>query len=206
MSPRSKEQNDEIREQRIHDIVLATIDVYADKGYLGTQMDDVASKACLAKGLLYYYFKSKQSLFQHVFQTMMDHAISTPNQIFDVNASIKHSLQLFITFFITAVYEEPKQVMAYWRMNEDLPKVFPERADASMQFFEKFHAPLADLFQLGMERGEIRPGDAGLSASVFWLGLSGVLLYLLRQTQPPKTKDAVMEQISAQLLHGIVLT
>jgi TetR/AcrR family transcriptional regulator len=207
LSPRSKEQNDEIREQRIHSIVVATIGVFAKKGYLGTQMEDVAKEAGLAKGLVYYYFKNKQSLFQHVFMYMMEQAINTPTQIFQDTSSVYNALQKFISFFVNSVFKEPNWTLAYWRMNEDLEKVFPDRSEEiNIEFIKKFQAPLVNLFRLGMERGEIRQGNPELAATVFWCGLSGLLLYLLRNPYPPESKDAVIQQITEQLFQGVFVS
>ncbi len=68
MSPRKKEQNDELREKRRGQILDAALSVYIDCGYNGADMGEVAEKAGLAKGLAYYYFRNKQELFKAMFE------------------------------------------------------------------------------------------------------------------------------------------
>ncbi|MFA5032250.1 MAG: TetR/AcrR family transcriptional regulator [bacterium] len=45
-------------------IILAAIEVFARKGKHGASMEEIAAKAGVNKALLYYYFKSKDNLFQ----------------------------------------------------------------------------------------------------------------------------------------------
>lgn len=45
-------------------IILAAIEIFAQKGKHGASMEEIASKAGVNKALLYYYFKSKDNLFQ----------------------------------------------------------------------------------------------------------------------------------------------
>lgn len=42
--------------------------VFARKGYYETRMDDIALEAELAKGTLYYYFKSKDEIYTHLLE------------------------------------------------------------------------------------------------------------------------------------------
>lgn len=54
MSPRTKEQDEEIRKQRKQEILQAAILVYADKGYSAAEVGDIAAKAGMARGLMYH--------------------------------------------------------------------------------------------------------------------------------------------------------
>jgi AcrR family transcriptional regulator len=51
------------KEKRRNEIIDAAEKLFFEKGFDGVSMDDVAEKAELAKGTLYLYFKSKDSLF-----------------------------------------------------------------------------------------------------------------------------------------------
>ena len=52
------------REARRHAILDAARDVFGRKGFDATRMDDVATAAGIAKGLLYKHFESKDALFE----------------------------------------------------------------------------------------------------------------------------------------------
>ncbi len=63
MSPRTKEQNDAIREMRMGQIMQAAADVYLEKG-IHLEIRDVAVKAELGYGTVYHYYKNKHMLLE----------------------------------------------------------------------------------------------------------------------------------------------
>ena len=42
--------------------------VFAEKGYSGARMDEIAGKARVNKALIYYYFKSKEAILKELYQ------------------------------------------------------------------------------------------------------------------------------------------
>ncbi|RJE90411.1 TetR/AcrR family transcriptional regulator [Paenibacillus sp. 1011MAR3C5] len=63
MSPRTKEQNDAIRELRMSQIMQAAAEVYMEKG-IQLEVRDVAVKAELGYGTVYHYYKNKHMLLE----------------------------------------------------------------------------------------------------------------------------------------------
>ncbi|MFF2890084.1 TetR/AcrR family transcriptional regulator [Paenibacillus sp. NPDC057967] len=63
MSPRTKEQNDAIREMRMNQIMQAAAEVYLEKG-IQLEVRDVAVKAELGYGTVYHYYKNKHMLLE----------------------------------------------------------------------------------------------------------------------------------------------
>lgn len=52
-----------LRKSKTNLIFLAAIDVFSEKGFDKATMDDIAARANVAKGTIYYHFKSKEELF-----------------------------------------------------------------------------------------------------------------------------------------------
>lgn len=63
MSPRNKEQNQQIREERREEILQAALRVFACKGLAAAKISDIAHAAGLSHGLVYHYFRSKNEIF-----------------------------------------------------------------------------------------------------------------------------------------------
>ena len=61
MTPRTKEQNEEIRSRRLAQIRKASADVFLDKGPL-LEIRDVAAQAGLGYGTVYHYYSNKGDL------------------------------------------------------------------------------------------------------------------------------------------------
>src|SRR5260370_7823598 len=51
---------------RLSELVKSATEVFIERGYKGTQMEDIASSLGVAKGTLYVYVESKEALFDLV--------------------------------------------------------------------------------------------------------------------------------------------
>lgn len=54
------------KEARPAELTDAALDLFVDKGYAATRLEDVAARAGVSKGTLYLYFDSKEALFKAV--------------------------------------------------------------------------------------------------------------------------------------------
>ena len=59
------------KEERPQEITDAALAVFADKGYAGTRVEEVAKRAGISKGLLYLYFRTKEELFKAVVRSFV---------------------------------------------------------------------------------------------------------------------------------------
>ncbi|MCS7101460.1 MAG: TetR/AcrR family transcriptional regulator [Burkholderiaceae bacterium] len=54
------------KQERPRELLAAALDLFVERGYAGTRLDDVAARAGVAKGTLYLYFANKEELFKAV--------------------------------------------------------------------------------------------------------------------------------------------
>ena len=64
--PRTEEQNEIIRLERIKRIEMSALFLFASKGYDGTTLDEIARESKSSHGLLYHYFKNKEKLYNYI--------------------------------------------------------------------------------------------------------------------------------------------
>jgi len=64
--PKTKEQNEQLKKERIDSIYRAALYLFATRGFNGVTSDDITNAAKCSHGLLYHYFGSKEELFQHL--------------------------------------------------------------------------------------------------------------------------------------------
>lgn len=62
MSPRSVQVNKELREQSTRRILEAALTLFAERGYEGATISQIAERAGVARGLVSYYFSTKEKL------------------------------------------------------------------------------------------------------------------------------------------------
>lgn len=56
------------KEARPSELTAAALDLFVEKGFAATRLDDVAARAGVSKGTLYLYFDSKEALFKAVIE------------------------------------------------------------------------------------------------------------------------------------------
>ena len=70
MSPRPKNSTKEKTAENRQRILDSAEKVFADKGFDGANMREIATEANVNKFMLYYHFKNKQTLFEQVLDTV----------------------------------------------------------------------------------------------------------------------------------------
>ena len=71
MSPRSKQQFEEIREASQRKIFDASLELFGTKGFEATSIAQIAKSAGISKGLIYNYFESKEALLESMIHDLV---------------------------------------------------------------------------------------------------------------------------------------
>lgn len=97
--------NDKLTEERIFE---AATDVFVDKGMDGARMQDIASHAGINKALLHYYYRTKEQLFNAVFEMIAKKILKKFAPVFDENLSLEAKIRFFFKEHIAFLQENPK--------------------------------------------------------------------------------------------------
>lgn len=68
------------KEARPSELVAAALELFVDRGFAATRLDDVAARAGVSKGTLYLYFDSKEALFKAVVEEAMVPTLAAAEQ------------------------------------------------------------------------------------------------------------------------------
>lgn len=98
-------ENDKLTEEKIFE---AATDVFVDKGMDGARMQDIASHAGINKALLHYYYRTKDQLFNAVFEMLAARVLKKFAPVFDENLSLEAKIRFFFKEHITFLQENPK--------------------------------------------------------------------------------------------------
>ena len=98
-------ENDRQTEEKIFE---AATDVFVDKGMDGARMQDIAIHAGINKALLHYYFRTKDQLFNAVFEMIARKILKIFAPVFDENLSLEAKIRFFFKEHITFLQENPK--------------------------------------------------------------------------------------------------
>jgi AcrR family transcriptional regulator len=217
MSPRKKEQNEQLREARRLQILDAALTVYVRLGYNGTDMDIVAAQAGLAKGLIYYYYKTKQELFREMFQWALDKTAKLSEEFFKAHESQPPVERLvhYIWDVFRVVGKDPRVIQFAMRMPFDAYAVFgPEQWREGAEKSNLHKKSLEMIIQQGVDSGDIKPVRAGHAANCFWaVFVSNLFIFTKligstnQRTEPADTQKQadLVKEISTFCFQGLGL-
>lgn len=98
-------ENDKQTEEKIFE---AATDVFVEKGMDGARMQDIASLAGINKALLHYYFRTKDQLFNKVFEMIAGKMIAKFSPVFDEKLSLEEKIRFFFKAHIKFLQDNPR--------------------------------------------------------------------------------------------------
>jgi TetR/AcrR family transcriptional regulator, fatty acid metabolism regulator protein len=193
---------DESEPEKRRAILHAAVRVFADKGYHGCRIADVARAANVAYGLVYHYFRNKDELLESVFDeqwTIFINALAAidagPGTAADKIAGV---FGFVFDVFKTAPSAVRVLILEVTRTPQGL------RAGSTRETFEKAIALVADVVRQGQARGELRANADPIVAAAGLLGglelaVSGMVVGLV-----PATTEEEIDRVKAQVI-GLAL-
>ena len=172
-------------------IIEAAAKVFANRGYSGTLMADIAAEAGIGKGTIYEYFPSKEGLFFAVFEWFVQ--ITKAEAKIGISAlggSVSERLMALNDALLRSwldMLDMYSLVMEFW--SATTVSASRERFKAAFQeAYRTFRQALASLIQEGMDSGEFASASRPLEVAS---GLIGMWDALLLQAWLDNTFDAL---------------
>ena len=168
----NKEKRQRQKIERRDAILSAARKVFAEAGYDGTTIADIAKEAGVAAGTVYLYYASKTDLFAAL-NLQLFALINQALQLADAPPDLAAGTRVRIQGVFQAARKHSDLVRLVF-LNPD-PR--SEVAHRMKRADEERMGPLAELLRGGMEAGIVRRGDAHLLARI----VNGVVIMGLYQ-------------------------
>jgi AcrR family transcriptional regulator len=193
---------EKISNEKRLEILTAAINLFAQKGFERSTVEEIAARANVGKGTVYLYFENKEQIFMAILKQGL---VELQNLFTDLPSN-----QNFYQKFHELIYKN----LAYVETHHQFYRLFlKERLTVKLLndvhqdglIMEKHHAifrKLADLMQQGMDQGYIRPGNP----FDYGIAIGGILnhfaaFWIMREPDEPLTSKA--EMIWDLILNGI---
>ncbi|NVO01462.1 MAG: TetR/AcrR family transcriptional regulator [Bacteroidetes bacterium] len=88
-------------------ILEAAKKVFHKKGFDGARMQEIADEAGINKSLLHYYFRSKEKLFEAIFQDAFKQFLPKIGEALISNKSLFEIITLFVNAYIEMLIKNP---------------------------------------------------------------------------------------------------
>ena len=155
------------KEARPEEITAAALELFVERGFANTRLDDVAARAGISKGTLYLYFENKEELFKAVVrEALVARLVEFRSQIDKYEGSTFDLLALMMKTWwerigSTRVSGIPKLILSEARN-------FPEIAQFYVdEVVRPGRETVEAVIRRGVERGEFRKVDVESVAHLF---------------------------------------
>ncbi len=200
LTKRSKRREKE-RERRVKAIIRAALEVFSEKGYERATTDEIADYAGLSKGLLYFYFGSKEEIFISLLVDTMNSLIKRLKvRIRDEDPPEKQLIT-----FIETEYDFYSSNLKFYRLLNStysgyvLGKISPK----NRQKFISKHYEEVEILEKIFERGKREGIFKNISTDDLVFSLAGLMHGLLIMKPGTGDLDRLKNLTVEIFLHGI---
>ncbi|OGA96094.1 MAG: TetR family transcriptional regulator [Burkholderiales bacterium RIFCSPHIGHO2_12_FULL_61_11] len=196
------------KEARPGELLDAALDLFVEKGFAATRVEEVAARAGVSKGTLFLYFQSKEELFKAVVCENISGHLKEWNDEFE---AFEGSTTEMLGYCMNSWWERVGATRASGlnKLMVSEAKNFPDIAAFYQQeVIRPGHALIRRIFQRGIDRGEFRQMD--LDYAVYSVVAPMIFLILAKHSMGVCVPDNVAmdpeKYIAAQLriiLHGL---
>jgi AcrR family transcriptional regulator len=149
---------------RVTQILKCARDVFCEKGYNNTLISEIAERAGMVEGGIYYYFPSKRDLIFKVMEQWISDLIIDYERKLEGIEGTYNQLRVFVWSNLKTVSDEPEMAKMYYQLSQ-ISDV--ELRDARfLEIGERYGARLYKIIEDAMASGEFRddiPFEVALS-------------------------------------------
>ncbi|RJX30652.1 MAG: TetR/AcrR family transcriptional regulator [Oxalobacter sp.] len=148
------------KEARPGELLEAALELFVERGFAATRLEDVAKKAGVSKGTLYLYFSGKEELFKAVVRETLLPKLEAAEDI--VKNKMADSIELF-RYIIHGWWEQigNTRLAGLSKLVLSESGNFPELAEFyHKEFISRGMTMIAGLLERGMAQGEFRRVDS----------------------------------------------
>jgi AcrR family transcriptional regulator len=195
------------RDARRRELAAAAAEVFAERGYEGTRIADVAERAGVGKGTVYEYFGSKEELFFAVFEEVHRELDERLERVVDPDAPAPEQLRVAVR---SMVEETVEQVELYGLTLElwtgASSGLYGGRLrEAFVDLYGCLRGQVAGIVRAGQAAGELRAGvdPDGLAAAIVGaVDALGLQHWLDRSLDAVAAAETFVDALFAGLVAG----
>jgi TetR/AcrR family fatty acid metabolism transcriptional regulator len=186
-------------------ILRAAINVFAEKGYHGCRISDVAREAGVAHGLVYHYFEDKEQLLQAVFDLGWGGFVARVRDVAESGQPLESKVRAIVELAFHAYQVDPNAVKVIIVEIARSPALDRARLDSA---FSSVVRICERMFGEAKEKGELQSDKhptlcSALLFGAIEMGLTAFLLGLMDSGSQGALERAML-QITESFLWGVL--
>ena len=157
--------------------------IFAEKGFDGSSVREIAEKAGLGKPMIYYYFKNKDDLYFKLLETAVSPLCSKIEEVTGTAASPPEKIKGIVGAYQELFWKKPNLFQLVHMAAEKKEKVAGVIAE---KYFTRAHLALSDTIQEGIEKKVFKKDNPSMLA----FSVIGIILHYL-------TMGHIIQKVSA---------
>ncbi len=182
--------------QKRDTFIDAAVELFDERGYHLTSMDDLAAEVGAAKGTLYYYFSSKEEILYLIHDQYIERLLANSQSLQDtpVHRSATHALEIFVTELLNVMSSYERHVRVFLENHREVPEPFRSQlASKRLRYFTS----LKDILDRGVQSNEFRPMDSEMLTSSILAMCSGGFRHVIQAYAEDRPRAATVTDPAA---------
>ena len=177
MSPRTDEQNAQIKDERREQILKAALKVFALRGFAATKISDIAKAARLSHGLVYHYFSSKEEMFFELVRTAVYHSGQSLLMVDVMPLPPIEKVRQTAKYIMGGI--SAGQETSYYFLIVTHAAVMEESPERNkcLEGSEVSLNTMSKILREGQQAGQVRDGDTMGMSMMFFSAIMGLAIY-----------------------------
>ena len=142
------------RREREELILQAAEEVFQEKGYYDTSMDEIAARVGIAKGTIYTHFPGKEELVIEIFNRNMQKFLEGVETISVTEQTPLEKLEAILTFMHTGLYTKQTRLLSVMYNGVDLKRMIVEKSGCVRELWDSLVVCITQLLEDGKAVGE----------------------------------------------------
>ncbi len=147
--------------------------LFAERGFDGTSIREIAEQAGATKALIYHYYDSKEALYQTLLEEAVSGVVTQIEAIAADGTEPEAQIRAVVQVFIDAYHDAPHRFQMVQRTIDDHHAIAAVLAE---RWFSRAHRAVQDIVARGVRQGELKP----LPVQMVPLAIIGLVIHTLR--------------------------
>jgi AcrR family transcriptional regulator len=192
--------SDLMKGENIKEIIVRSATLHFSKyGFHKTTMDEIARHIHKAKGVLYYYFDSKEELFSEVLRYELD---EVKTELGKITGSDEDSLTILKKYILTRLKMLSRAVNYHETLKADFFERYEFVKDVRDDFSSFEKRQLANIMSKGKKEGYLEIKNIQTNVNILMMLLNSIELPLFLQNRFPEF-EGTLEELASMVLNSL---
>ena len=189
------------KEQKKEQIMLASLNLFASKGFYNTTIPDIALSLKMSVGNMYNYFKSKDLLAKEIIKFVSSYFGKKIRVINEQEISTKEKTKKIVEVYFQTALVKPEMIDYFLRIYLSTREVFKDGCEG-MICVNEFVTEIMIYFEEGVKCGDLRDQDF-FNAFGLFMGYLGGMVFLQGENVLPKELNEYIDDVSFNIYKAL---